>query len=51
MKKSLFMLKRERQLKIIDKVRDNPTIIKEGIIPADENEIIAKAATIDSFKM
>jgi len=28
-----------------------PTILEEGVIPADENEIIAKAATINSFTM
>jgi len=28
-----------------------PTIVEEGIIPEDENEIIAKPATIESFTM
>ena len=32
-------------------ISELPTIVEEGIIPADENEIIAKTETIDGFTM
>jgi N-acetylmuramoyl-L-alanine amidase len=32
-------------------IQELPTIVEVGIIPADENEIIAKPATIESFTM
>jgi N-acetylmuramoyl-L-alanine amidase len=32
-------------------ISELPTIVEEGIIPVDENEMIAKAATIDGFTM